>query len=133
MTGRSLMEVERYLEALSRVRDAVRRAHPDAQGLVRIFQLYRSRVIGKTGVVIDEIEYDVHGAGCLFIEDGGAEIDIDFLEGGAEVFDHWRIRRFSVSVGAEFDGSPEDIAAACRKLVSLGRLTEPRNGWFSPT
>ncbi|MFF2211931.1 DUF6896 domain-containing protein [Streptomyces antibioticus] len=131
MTGQPLREVEAYLQALSRVRSAVQRCHPGGQGLARILHLYRSRSLEKAGRIQESVEYSVHGSGCLFVEASGAEVDVDFLEEGTEIFDAWRIRRLSVSLGEESSESLDEIVAACRKLVSLGRLSEPRSGWFS--
>ncbi|MDF3140662.1 MULTISPECIES: hypothetical protein [unclassified Streptomyces] len=131
MTGQPLREVEAYLQALSRVRSAVQRCHPGGQGLASILHLYRSRSLEKAGRIQESVEYNVHGSGCLFVEASGAEVDVDFLEEGTEVFDAWRIRRLSVSLGEESSESLDEIVAACRKLVSLGRLSEPHSGWFS--
>ena len=131
MTGEPLSEVEAYLQALSRVRAAVQRCHPGGAGLVGLLRLYRSRAMGKTGVICEGLEYKFHGSGCLFVEVDGAEVDVDFLEERLEVFDPWRVRRFSMSVENEPPGSLEGIAEACRSLVSQRRLTEPRSGWFS--
>ncbi|WP_434091446.1 DUF6896 domain-containing protein [Streptomyces bluensis] len=124
-------EVEAYLQALSRVRSAVQRCHPGGGGMARLLHLYRSRSIEKTGTICEGLEYNFHGSGCIFVEADGAEVDVDFLEGGLEVFDPWRVRRFAMSVESEPSGSLEEIAVACRSLVSQGRLTEPRSGWFS--
>ncbi|MFC7304180.1 DUF6896 domain-containing protein [Streptomyces monticola] len=85
----------------------------------------------KAGRIREGVEYHVHGSGCLFIESSGAEVDVDFLEEGTEVFDAWRVRRLSISVGEESTESLEEIVSACRSLVALGRLSELRNGWFS--
>ncbi|EHR61178.1 DUF6896 domain-containing protein [Saccharomonospora cyanea] len=131
MTSQPLREVEAYLQALSRVRSAVQRFHPGGQGLASILYLYRSRALEKAGLIQEGIEYNVHGFGCLFIESSGAEIDMDFLEEGTEIFDAWRIRRLSVSLDEEPLESLDEIVAECRNLVSLGRLLEPRSGWFS--
>lgn len=131
MASKSLREIEGYLQALFRVRSAVLRCCPGTEGLAGLLSLRRSRVIEKTGVICEGLEYDFHGSGCLFVEVDGSEVDIDFLEEGQEVFDAWRVRRFSVSVGKESSGSLEDISAECRSLVSRGRLAEPRDGWFS--
>ncbi|WP_125506304.1 MULTISPECIES: DUF6896 domain-containing protein [unclassified Streptomyces] len=126
-----MSEVEAYLQALSRVRGSVQRCHPGGEGLVSLLHLYRSRVMGKAGIICEGLEYNFHGSGCLFVEADGAEVDVDFLEERLEVFDPWRVRRFSMSVESDPSGSLEGIAEACRFLVSQGRLTEPRSGWFS--
>ncbi|MEW1614385.1 MULTISPECIES: DUF6896 domain-containing protein [unclassified Streptomyces] len=131
MTSKTLREVEVYLQALSRVRSAVQHCHPGGQGLASILHLYRSRDLEKSGRIREGVEYNFHGFGCLFIEASGAEVDVDFLEEGTEVFDAWRVRRLSVSLGEEFTESLDGIVSACRSLVSLGRLSEPRSGWFS--
>jgi hypothetical protein len=131
MMSESLREVEKYLQALSRVRGTVQLRYPGPQGLAVLLHMYRSRSIDKSGLILDGLGYSVHGSGCLFVEGNGAEVDVDFLEGGVEVFDSWRIRRLSMSAGEEYSGSLEEITAACRDLVSQGCLTEPRSGWFS--
>ncbi|MFI6700574.1 DUF6896 domain-containing protein [Streptomyces sp. NPDC050509] len=131
MTGQILREVEAYLQALSRVRSAVQHCHPGGQGLASILHLYRSRALEKAGHIREGVEYNVHGSGCLFIEASGAEVDVDFLEEGTEVFDAWRVRRLSISLGEESTESLDEIVPACRSLVSLGRLSEPRSRWFS--
>ncbi|MET8646431.1 hypothetical protein [Streptomyces sp. NPDC004675] len=131
MTGEPLNEVEGYMQALSRVREAVQRCHPGGGGLAGLFHLYRSGALEKVGTICEDLEYNFHGFGCLFTGVDGAEIDVDFLEGELEVFDSWRISHFSVSVKNEPPASLQEIAEVCRSLVSQGRLTEPRSGWFS--
>ncbi|MFC4517931.1 DUF6896 domain-containing protein [Streptomyces ehimensis] len=131
MTGKALREVEAYLEALSRVRIAVQGCHPGGEGLIDLLRLYQSRGVGKAGTIGEGLEYNFHGSGCLFVEGSGAEVDVDFLDGEVEVFDSWRIRRFSMSVGNKSPKSLEEVAEACRILVNRGRLTELRSGWFS--
>ncbi|WP_159060345.1 DUF6896 domain-containing protein [Streptomyces griseoruber] len=126
-----MREVEAYLQALSRVRSAVQRCHPEFGGLADLLRLYRSGALEKTGTICAGLEYNFHGSGCLFTEIDGAEIDLDFFEEGLEVFDSWRIRRFLMSVDGEPSRSIEEITEVCRSLVSQGRLVEPRSGWFS--
>jgi hypothetical protein len=131
MMGGPLIEVEAYLQALSRVRVAVKRLLSGSGGLVGLLGLYRLRSVEKTGTIREGLEYNFHGSGCLFIEAGRAEVDVDFLGDDLEVFDAWRVKRFSTSVGIESPASFEEILEACRSLVSQGRLMEPRVGWFS--
>ncbi len=131
MKSESLREVERYLLALSRVRAAVRRLHPEVHGMAGFYRLYRERVVNKSGIIHDGLEYNFHGFGCRFIEAGHAEIDVEFLNDGTEAFDPWRVRMLSESVGDEPSGSLEGIANMCRELVTQGRLTEAEGGWFS--
>lgn len=131
MTGQPLREVEAYLQALSRVRSAAQRCQLGGEGLVSILHLYRSRALEKTGRIQEGLEYNIHGFGCLFIEASGAEVDVDFLEDGTEIFDAWKIRRLSISLGEESSESLDELVATCRNLVSLGHLSEPRSGWFS--
>jgi hypothetical protein len=131
MTGEPLKEVEAYLQALARVRGAVQRCRPGVEGLAGLLRLYRSRTLEKSGSICEDLGYDLHGSGCLFVEADGAEVDVDFLEEGLEVFDPWRVRRFSMSVGRESLGGLEEIIKECQFLVSRGRLAEPRSGWFS--
>lgn len=131
MTGEPLNEVEAYLRALSRVRAAVQRFCPGVEVLADLLRLYRSGALGKTGTICEDLAYNFHGSGCLFSEADGSEIDVDSLDGVLEVFDSWRIRRFSVSAENEPSLRLDEIVGVCRSLVSRGRLTEPRSGWFS--
>ncbi|WP_425264195.1 DUF6896 domain-containing protein [Streptomyces caeruleatus] len=131
MTDKSLAEVEEYLQALSRVRGSVQRCHPEVGRLSDLLHLYRSRALEKEGTICEGLRYKFHGPGCLFTDVDGAEVDVDFFEGRLEVFDSWRIRRFSASVQNEPPRSLEEITEVCRSLVSQGRLVEPRSGWFS--
>ncbi|MFJ7146639.1 DUF6896 domain-containing protein [Streptomyces sp. NPDC100445] len=131
MTGEPTSEVEAYLRALARVRGAVQRCHPGVERLADLARLYRSRALEKSGTICDGLEYNFHGSGCLFTEVGGAEVDVDFLDDELEIFDSWRVRRFSMSVESESSRSLGEIAKSCRSLVSQGRLAEPRSGWFS--
>lgn len=131
MTGEPLGEVEAYLQALSRVRGAVQRCHPEAEGLADLLRLYRSRALEKAGTICEGLEYNFHGSGCLFTEIDGAEVDVDFLDGELDVFDSWRVRRFAMSVESESSLSLEEIAEACRSFQYFsergpcGALTAP--------
>jgi hypothetical protein len=129
MTSEPVSEIEAYLKALSLVRGTVQRHHPEAQDLISLFRLHRSRAVEESGSIFD-IEYTFHGSGCLFTDANDAEIDVDF-QNGREIFDAWRVRRFSTSTGIELPASLEDILNACRFLAAQGRLSESRTGWFS--
>ncbi|MGW2257734.1 DUF6896 domain-containing protein [Streptomyces sp. NPDC001780] len=131
MKEQPLTEVEAYMRALSRVHEAVQISYPESRALACILRLYRSRALGKDGFIHEDIGYHIHGSGCLFVEANGAEVDVDFLDEGVAIFDAWRVRRFSVSIGEELPGGLDGISAECRNLVLRGRLVEPCGGWFS--
>ncbi|WP_399126232.1 DUF6896 domain-containing protein [Streptomyces sp. ITFR-6] len=73
--------------------------------------------------------YTVHGAGCRFVGDNGAEVYVDFAADGSEVFDLWRLRRYGLSLPDPVDVTDEDLRTAVLSLQPL--LTEVRPGWFS--
>ncbi|UWE13461.1 DUF6896 domain-containing protein [Actinacidiphila bryophytorum] len=72
--------------------------------------------------------YQVHGAGCLFVGSDGAEIDVDFMDGGREVFDVWRLLRYGRSLSEPCELAEQDVRLALESLGSL--LVEVRPGWF---
>lgn len=130
-------EVKEFLRALRSVRLVVLEEIPDLHGhLPSMRWMYLSKVLAKSGSVGGRIDYNMHGIGCWFIDESGALIDVDFDysfdERGVEIFDCWKIRDYSESLGYEVSSSPEEIVSACRSLVSRGWVIEIRNGWFSP-
>ncbi|MFJ1812314.1 MULTISPECIES: DUF6896 domain-containing protein [unclassified Streptomyces] len=90
--------------------------------------LVRSRRISWSGH-IGAYSYTVHGAGCRFVSDNGAEADVDFAVDGSEVFDLWRLRWYGLSLLETVDVTDEDLRSAVRSLQPL--LIEVRPGWFS--
>ncbi|MFJ7243395.1 DUF6896 domain-containing protein [Kitasatospora sp. NPDC098652] len=118
-----------YVHALSVVDEAMRAAIPSLERLADVLGLVRSRRIISRSGHIGTYSYMVHGAGCLFVRDDGAEIDVDFAADGSEVFDLWRLRRYGLSLPEPVDITDDDLRSAVRSLQPL--LTEVRPGWFS--
>ncbi|GGV50095.1 hypothetical protein GCM10010495_79810 [Kitasatospora herbaricolor] len=132
MTSDASGEVKGYLEALARLRAAFAEGCPDlGSSLALVAKRARARELAKSGELSGGIEYSVHGSGCLFTDPSGYEIDVDFLGDGTEVFDSWRIRRFSLSRGIEFPAGQDELTRECRRMVMIGVLGEPVEGWFS--
>jgi hypothetical protein len=118
-----------YVHALSAVDEAMRAAIPSLQRLADVLSLVRSwRIISGSGHA-GSYSYTVHGAGCRFVCDNGAEVDVDFAADGSEVFDLWRLRRYGLSLPEPLEVTDEDLRAAVRSLQPL--LIEVRPGWFS--
>ncbi|MEU0597495.1 hypothetical protein ABZ484_04465 [Streptomyces sp. NPDC006393] len=118
-----------YVHALNAVDEAMRAAIPSLERLADVLGLVRSRrIISRSGRV-GTYSYTVHGAGCRFVCDNGAEVDVDFAADGSEVFDLWRLRWYGLSLPEPLDVTDEDLRAAVRSLQPL--LTEVRPGWFS--
>ncbi|MEV0982511.1 hypothetical protein [Streptomyces sp. NPDC049915] len=118
-----------YVQALNAVDEAMRAAIPSLERLVDVLGLVRSRgIISRSGHV-GTYSYEVHGAGCRFVCDNGAEVDVDFAADGSEIFDLWRLRWYGLSLPEPIDVTDEDLRAAVRSLHPL--LTEVRPGWFS--
>lgn len=82
-----------YVDALSSAGEAMRAAFPSLERLADVLGLVRSHRISRSGE-IGTYSYSVHGAGCLFINQEGSEIDVDFAADGAEIFDLWRLRLY---------------------------------------
>lgn len=68
-------------------------------------------------------------AGCRFVSDNGAEVDVDFAADGSEVFHLWRLRWYGLSLPEPLEVTDQDLRAAVRSLQPL--LTEMRPEWFS--
>ncbi|MFG1807597.1 DUF6896 domain-containing protein [Streptomyces sp. NPDC049040] len=118
-----------YVHALNAVDEAMRAANPSLERLGDVLGLVRSRrMVGRNGR-IGTYSYTVHGAGCRFVCENGAEVDVDFAADGSEVFDLWRLRLYGLSLPEPLDVTDEDLRAAVRSLQPL--LTEVRPGWFS--
>ncbi|MER6345092.1 DUF6896 domain-containing protein [Streptomyces sp. NPDC001595] len=116
-----------YVHALNAIDEAMRVAIPSLERLADVLGLARSRRISRSGHA-GTYSYAVHGAGCRFVGDGGAEVDVDFAADGSEVFDLWRLRRYGLSLPEPLDLTDQDLRAAVRSLQPL--LVEVRPGWF---
>ncbi|MEU9369289.1 hypothetical protein AB0D78_45610 [Streptomyces avermitilis] len=117
-----------YVDALSSAGEAMRAAFPSLERLADVLGLVRSHRISRSGE-IGTYSYSVHGAGCLFINQDGSEIDVDFAADGAEIFDLWRLRLYGQSLPEPFDLTEHDLRPAVESLKPL--LAEVRPGWFS--
>ncbi|MFJ7199798.1 MULTISPECIES: DUF6896 domain-containing protein [unclassified Streptomyces] len=117
-----------YVNALDSAGEAMRAAFPPLERLADVLGLVRSHRISRSGEV-GTCSYSVHGAGCLFINQDGSEIDVDFTADGAEIFDLWRLRLYGQSLPAPFDLTEHDLRSALESLKPL--LVEVRPGWFS--
>ncbi|MFE3144415.1 DUF6896 domain-containing protein [Streptomyces scopuliridis] len=117
-----------YVRALNAIDEAMRVAIPSLKRLVDVVGLARSRRIGRSDH-IGTYFYKVHGAGCRFVSDNGAEVDVDFAADGSEIFDLWRLRGYGLSLPEPLDVTDQDMRSAVQSLQPL--LTEVRPGWFS--
>ncbi|MFF2748388.1 DUF6896 domain-containing protein [Kitasatospora sp. NPDC058048] len=118
-----------YVHALNAIGEAMRAAIPSLERLADVLGLVRSRRIISRSGHIGTFSYTVHGAGCRFVHDDGAEVDVDFAANGSEIVDLWRLRRYGLSLPEPLDVTDEDLRAAVRSLHPL--LIEVRPGWFS--
>lgn len=118
-----------YVHALNAVDEAMRAAIPPLERLADILSLVRSRRIISGSGHVGSYSYKVHGAGCRFACDNGAQVDVDFAADGSEVFDLWRLRWYGLSLPEPVEVTDEDLRAAVRSLQPL--LIEVRPGWFS--
>ncbi|MFJ2884172.1 DUF6896 domain-containing protein [Streptomyces sp. NPDC086796] len=118
-----------YVHALNAIDEAMKVAIPSLERLADFLGLARSRRrISRSGH-IGTYSYTVHGAGCRFVSDNGAEVDVDFAADGSEIFDLWRLRCYGLSLPEPLDVTDQDLRSAVRSLQPL--LTEIRPGWFS--
>ncbi len=118
-----------YVHALNAIDEAMRAAIPSLERLGDVLGLVRSRrIISRSGHV-GTYSYTVHGAGCRFVSDDGAEVDVDFAADGSEVFDLWRLRCYGLSLPEPLDVTDHDLRSAVRSLQPL--LHEVRPEWFS--
>ena len=121
-----------FLAALRRI-DAYARAHLEGmERLSDILRLARSRrSIAPIGSIGEDLEYNVHGAGCRFVLNG-AEVDVDFTTDGACAFDAWRLDAFAEAQPIMESEEPHNWETACHLLLNEGLLQQIRPGWFAP-
>lgn len=118
-----------YVHSLNAVDETTSAAIPSLERLADVLGLVRSRrIISRSGHV-GTYSYTVHGAGCRFVCDDGAEVDVDFAADGSVIFDLWRLRWYGLSPPEPLDVTDEDLRDAVRALQPL--LIEVRPGWFS--
>ncbi|MER5466876.1 hypothetical protein ABT010_40970 [Streptomyces sp. NPDC002668] len=117
-----------YVDALGSAGEAMRAAFPSLERLADVLGLVRSHGISRSGE-IGTYFYSVHGAGCLFVNQDGSEIDVDFAADGAEIFDLWRLRLYGQSLPEPCDLTEHDLRSAVESLKPL--LAEVGPGWFS--
>ncbi|MEI5519506.1 hypothetical protein WB401_06665 [Streptomyces brasiliscabiei] len=117
-----------YVRALNAIDEAMRVAIPSLERLADVVGLAGSCRINRSDH-IGTYSYEVHGAGCRFVNDDGTEVDVDFAADGSEVFDLWRLRGYGLSLPEPLDVTDQDLRSAVRSLAPL--LSEVRPGWFS--
>lgn len=65
--------------------------------------------------------FQIHGRGCRFELESGADIDVDWDEDGRAVFDSWRLLMYARSVGAEVGRDALRAATSANPmLIQLG-------------
>ncbi|MEV0624087.1 hypothetical protein AB0I81_62995 [Nonomuraea sp. NPDC050404] len=128
--GPSVSAVRSFVVALHSVRARVISQVEQAESVRDIVYMAQRGVILRNETLLDGTRYSVHGFGCLMVDPGGAEVDVDVDDDGSEIFDSWRVSMYLESV-SEGDGVPRgEISTACRWLVGEGELREVRAGWF---
>ncbi|GAA3753001.1 DUF6896 domain-containing protein [Spinactinospora alkalitolerans] len=96
-----------------------------------VHRLARRKILPKEGVTRSGVHYVVHGAGCRFSHADGREVDVDFLSDGRPIFDSWRVLNYIISVDPDYFGGRESVYRACKAMVGMGEIFEPRSAWFS--
>lgn len=99
----------------------------DAQyGRRDILAAWREKVIPKSGVLRDGVEYELHGIGCCF-HFSDFEVDFDFAPNGrADGFDLWRLGKYVRQFPSRYpDGQDKNLLAiAFDDLVSKGVMIQ---------
>lgn len=72
--------------------------------------------------------FKLHGRGCQFELESGADLDVDWDDQGRAVFDSWRILMYARSVGRA-DVSRDDLRAAAGQDPGLVQLAEDLFTW----
>jgi hypothetical protein len=123
--------VRRFAAALDRTRTRLFDAYPDLSGVRDLMVAVRSAgTLPREGRSSTGVDYSVHGAGCVMIDEQGHPVDVDLVD-GVEAFDAWRIRQF---LGAERAEHPslEELSTACSYLSRLGEVREVKAGrWYA--
>jgi len=127
MVSYFLQETENSIAALVRPLEGMGQQWP-AQ-LDRFLQLVWRGVLPKQGKR-GRTSYLVHGRiGCRMIGPNAEVTDVDVMQGGAWIFDAWRVQQFARSI--KLEPLPESvIQEECESLVQIGQLQRSENGWY---
>ncbi|MEU4476353.1 hypothetical protein [Micromonospora sp. NPDC023888] len=123
----AIAAVRRYAAALRRIRSRLFDAYPDLGDVKDLMAAVRhKKTLPREGTSSTGVEYSIHGAGCLMIDEQGRTVDVDLVD-GVEAFDAWRINWF---LGEQSDAQPsvEELRTACSHLASTGELLEVQAG-----
>ncbi|MDU0294660.1 DUF6896 domain-containing protein [Saccharothrix longispora] len=129
--GEARSVVIEYLISLYEAKKAVLVEFPQLGSLSQIVLAARRGSVSRRGEIGGKFKYSVHGVGCLFEDSRGREVDVDFADDGAEIFDAWRILRFAESLENASPVDADAVQMRCRAMVEQRLLREVRPGWFS--
>lgn len=126
-------EVRGYIDAVGTETERILARYPEAAGLRDVIELAMSKSIGRKGKLDGDVEYSIHGVGCLFTRKNGVEIDVDtdFFRDGARIFDVWRLKIYLETSGMVPMPSEKDLQEACDELARVGAV-QARGSWYTP-
>lgn len=90
----------------------------------------RAREIAPRGRSASGLAYSFHGIGCRIRARHRGVIDLDATPEGAPMFDAWRVRRWTESVGLS-DPSDQAVQVQAIQLLRVGTLREVEPGWWT--
>ncbi|MFR9728860.1 DUF6896 domain-containing protein [Saccharopolyspora sp. MS10] len=124
--------VRAYLDAVDAGTREIVSPCPGAANLRDVVELAMEKKIRRKGRLGSGVEYSIHGVGCLFVGVNGAEadVDVDFFDDGARVFDVWRLSMFFETSGGGISPGSERIQESCAELIDRGVL-QSRGRWYT--
>ena len=82
----------------------------------------------RSGVLPGVGSFKLHGNGCQFELDSGADLDVDWDSEGRAVFDSWRILMYARSIGDE-RVDQETLRLAAIGAPGIAQLSDDRFTW----
>ena len=82
----------------------------------------------RSGVLAGLGRFKLHGNGCQFELDSGADLDVDWDGEGRVVFDSWRILMYARSIGDE-RVEQEGLRLAAIEARGITQLADDRFTW----
>jgi hypothetical protein len=122
--------VRSFLRYSKLIRTALVGNYPQFDTLEHVLEAVRAGELERRGQSDAGFSYSVHGRGCRMVGPDGAEIEMDLLLDGSEVFDAWRLEVFARSVGMSPVPPRGDLMQECRDMAQKRVLNEPESGWF---
>ncbi|MCA3174540.1 MAG: hypothetical protein ING36_03225 [Burkholderiales bacterium] len=91
-----------------------------------VLNAWHQGVLPKEGILADNVEYELHGAGC-YVSYPSVDIDFDFAPGGrSDGFDLWRLGKYLRQFPERFPEYQDKghLESAFEQLIKSGMISQ---------